>query len=54
MTLAELIIKAKECNNMFSTAWVPLKLDGQDVDISFEPEGSNYTGWVVNIKVEKK
>ena len=54
MTLADLMYKARQCGDNFNTAWIPLKLNGQDVDISFEPEGSNDTGWIINIKVEKK
>ena len=52
MTLAELMQKADECQMQFSTAWIPLKLEGRDVTISFHPEGSNDTGWVINILIE--
>ena len=54
MTLAELIKHAISVGNQFSTSWIPLKLDGEDVDITFTPEGSNDTEWVINLKIEKK
>ena len=54
MTLAELIQDAQRVGDLFTSAWIPLKLDGQDADISFEPEGNNENGWVVNLKIEKK
>jgi len=52
MTLAELMQKADACQMKFSTAYIPLKLEGRDVEISFVPEGSNEKGWVINILIE--
>ena len=52
MTLAELIQKADECQRQFNTAHIPLKFEGHDVNISFNPAGSNETGWVINIRIE--
>jgi len=52
MTLAELIQKADLCQRQFNTAHIPLKFEGRDVDISFDPAGSNDTGWVINIRIE--
>ena len=54
MFLADLIKKAKECSFHFSTGWIPLKYEGQDVEINFAPEGDNDKGWVINLKIEKK
>ena len=52
MTLAELIQNADLCQMQFNTAHIPLKLEGRDVNITFVPEGSNDTGWVINILIE--
>jgi len=54
MVLAELIQKAEYTGKRFSTAWIPLKLDGKDVEIDFEPYGSNQDGWVINLRITKK
>ena len=54
MTLAELITKAELCGRRFSTAYIPLKFDGQDVEISLEPIHSYPDGWIINLKIEKK
>lgn len=54
MTLAELISKAKEVDNMFSSSNIPLKLNGKDVDIRFDPIGSNDTEYVINVKMEQE
>lgn len=49
MTLAELIRKAKECGNQFSTWEIPLMRDGLYVKFDFEAEGSNAEGYHINI-----
>ena len=54
MTLAELIMKAEQVSRMFNTSWIPLKLNGKDVEIDFDPYGSNQDGWVINLKIVKK
>ena len=53
MTLAELIIEANKVQRNFSTAWIPLKLDGHDVEIKFEPKGSYDEGYVINMRIRK-
>lgn len=53
MTLAELIIEAKKAGRNFTTAWIPLKLDGHDVEIGFDPKGSYDEGYVINIRIRK-
>lgn len=53
MTLAELITEAKKVQRIFTSAWIPLKLDGHDVKIEFEPKGSYDEGYVINIRIRK-
>lgn len=53
MTLAELIIEANKVQRNFTTAWIPLKLDGHDVKIEFEPKGSYDEGYVINMRIRK-
>lgn len=53
MTLAELIIEANQVQRKFTTAWIPLKLDGHDVEIGFEPKGSYDEGYVINMRIRK-
>ena len=53
MTLAELIIEATKVQRKFTTAWIPLKLDGHDVEIGFEPKGSYDEGYVINMRIRK-
>lgn len=53
MTLAELIIEAKKVERNFTSAWIPLKLDGHDVEIGFEPKGSYDEGYVINLRIRK-
>ena len=52
MTLADLINKARDCGNAFTTWHIPLLKDGKPFDIDFEAEGSNDVGWHINI-IEK-
>ena len=52
MTLLQLINRARETGNMFSTWDIPVKLNGNDVDITFTPEGSNETGYVIRMNIE--
>ena len=54
MTLTDLIKDAKSVGDMFSAYGIPLKYKGRDVEITFTPEGSNDTGWVINLQVEQK
>ena len=54
MTLGRLIRTAEIVGNQFITWDIPLKLDGQDVDISFETIHSYPDGWIINLKIEKK
>lgn len=55
MTLEELIQDAQRVGNLFTSAWIPLKLKGKDVKIKFEPIPTDSTiGWVINLKIEKK
>lgn len=51
MTLAELITEATKVQREFTTAWIPLKLDGHDVEIGFEPKGSYDEGYVINMRI---
>ena len=53
MTLAELITEANKVQRSFTTAWIPLKLDGHDVEIGFEPKGSYDKGYVINMRIRK-
>ena len=53
MTLAELITEANKMQRKFTTAWIPLKLDGHDVEIEFEPKGSYDDGYVINMRIRK-
>ena len=54
MTLAELMEAARRVGYPFTTAWIPLKLDGKDVEITFKPEQSEDSNWIINLKIEKK
>ena len=52
MTLADLINKARDCGNGFTSWYIPLLKDGKPFDIDFEAVGSNDEGWHINI-IEK-
>ena len=52
MTLAELIQKADEAQRSFTTAWIPLKYEGHDVDIDFDIAGDNEHGFVINMRIK--
>ena len=54
MTLAELIQRAGDINKQVSTAWIPLKLDGQNVNITFKLDVDKTWNYVINLKIEKK
>lgn len=49
MTLGDLVNKARDCGNGFTTWDIPLLKDGKPFDIDFEAEGSNDEGWHINI-----
>lgn len=51
MTLADLIKKATLVNVAFSTAEIPLKYKGRDVDVDFIPVGSTEKGYEINMEV---
>lgn len=53
MTLTELIMKAEQVGRRFNSSWIPLKLNGKDVEIDLEPN-HNDSDWVVNIRIVKK
>ena len=52
MTLAELIHKANLTQSQLSTASIPLKLEGKDVDIDFDIAGDSEHGYVINMIVK--
>lgn len=55
MTLAQLINEAMHCGRKFSSSWIPLKLDGQEVEISFTPKRTKDSiGWEINLNIEKR
>lgn len=50
MTLAELITRAQAVNNQISTAWIPLKTDGKEVDIDLSLV-EDKDGYAVNVRI---
>lgn len=52
MTLAELIYKADCIQAQLSTAGIPLKMDGKDVDVDFDIAGDSEHGYVINMIVK--
>ena len=50
MTLAELIAKAQAVNSQISTAWIPLKSDGRDIDIDLSLI-EDKEGYAVNVRI---
>ena len=54
MTLLELIQNAKEVGNMFNTWDIPLKYNNEDMEIMFDPAGSNDEGWIINMEIKKQ
>ena len=53
MTLAELIAKAQAVNSQISTAWIPIKYEGQNINVRFDLAGNSDRGYVVNMIIEK-
>ena len=52
MTLAELIKKASIIQAQLTTASIPLKLDGEEVEIDFDIAGDYEKGYVVNMIIK--
>ncbi len=49
MTLADLIRKAKEVGNQFTSWHIPLMKDGLHVKFDLEANGNNEDGWHIEI-----
>lgn len=49
MTLGDLIRKAREVGNSFSTYEIPIMKDGLYVKFDLEAQGSNDEGWHIGI-----
>ena len=52
MTLAELIKKASIIQAQLTTASIPLKYEGHDVDIDFDIAGNYEKGYVINVIIK--
>lgn len=52
MTLAKLIAKATKMAKRFTSAEIPLKLNGIDVDIEFEDIEDKDNGYVINVSIK--
>lgn len=46
--------RASEIGSKFNSWQIPLKCEGQDVEITFDVAGSNEKGWVINLMIEKE
>ena len=53
MTLADLIHKTDFVQIQFTSASIPLKYEGKDIEIDLIPKRNKETGdWIINVKIE--
>lgn len=52
MTLGDLIYKADHTQAQLTSAYIPLKLEGRDVDIDFDIAGDSEHGYIINMIVK--
>lgn len=54
MTLAALMYEAKNLSMQFSSAAIPIKYEGEDVEIMLVPAEDEKEGYIINLYIEKK